>query len=58
MKKTISKLALNRETVKTLVDTDLSRVNGGVPPTPCTPFTRLISGCVTELDAGAPQHRR
>ena len=43
MKKSIPKLALNRETVRTLVKTELARVVGG--ETNCTAVTGLASGC-------------
>jgi len=43
MKKSIPKLALNRETVRTLINTELARVVGG--ETNCTNVTGLQSGC-------------
>lgn len=50
MKKSISKLALNRETVRTLVNTELARVIGGLE-TICTQVTKLASGCSSEFHA-------
>jgi hypothetical protein len=50
MKKSIPKLALNRETVRTLVTTELARVIGGVE-TACTQVTKLASGCSSEVHA-------
>jgi hypothetical protein len=50
MKKSIPRLALNRETVRTLVDTELARVVGG-EETNCPQVTRLISGCSSQVHA-------
>lgn len=50
MKRSISKLALKRETVRTLVATELARVVGG-EETSCTQVTGLISGCSGEVHA-------
>lgn len=50
MKKSIPKLALNRETVRTLVNTELARVVGG-EETACPQVTRLLSGCSSEVHA-------
>jgi hypothetical protein len=44
MKKSISKLMLNHETIRTLVNDELSRVVGGVADN-CSDMTRLVSGC-------------
>lgn len=43
MKRFIPKLVLNRETVRTLINTELARVVGG--ETNCTNVTGLNSGC-------------
>lgn len=45
MKRSIPKLTLNRETVRTLVDTELARVIGGDDTTCGTTVTKLASGC-------------
>jgi hypothetical protein len=50
MKKSISKLALKRETVRTLVSTELTWVVGG-QETACPALTRLQSGCSEEFHA-------
>ena len=50
MKRSIPKLALNRETVRNLVDTELARVVGGVE-TNCPAVTRLASGCSSQVHA-------
>jgi hypothetical protein len=56
MKKSISKLALKHEVIKTLVDSDLSRVAGGGSPL-CGP-TKLVSTCTTAFHADSLQHPR
>ena len=43
MKRSLPKLVLNRETVRTLINTELARVVGG--ETNCTNVTGLNSGC-------------
>lgn len=43
MKKSIAKLTLDRETIRTLVDDELARVVGGLQD--CPDITRLVSGC-------------
>ena len=43
MKKSIARLTLDRETIRTLVDDELARVVGGVQD--CADITRLVSGC-------------
>jgi hypothetical protein len=50
MKKSIPKLALNRETVRTLVKTELARVVGG-DETNCPAVTKLASGCSSAVHA-------
>ena len=50
MKKSIPKLALKRETVRTLVNTELARVIGG-DETACTNVTGLASGCSSAMHA-------
>jgi len=50
MKKSIPKLALNRETVRTLVKTELARVVGG-DETNCPNVTKLQSGCSSAVHA-------
>jgi hypothetical protein len=50
MKKSIPKLALHRETVRTLVNTELARVVGGAE-TACPQVTQLISGCSSDVHA-------
>lgn len=50
MKKSIPKLALNRETVRTLVATELTRIVGGAA-TACTQVTGLASGCSSQAHA-------
>ena len=52
MKKSIPKLTLNRETVRTLVNTELARVVGGMD-TECPAVTRLASGCSSAFHAGS-----
>jgi hypothetical protein len=49
MKKAIPRLALKRETVRALVDTEMARVIGG--ETACTNVTRLASGCSSAFHA-------
>jgi hypothetical protein len=44
-KTTINKLVLRRETIKTLLESELGRVVGGDDQTTC-PESRLASGCV------------
>ena len=51
MKKSIPKLALNRETVRTLVKTELARVVGGSDDTNCPAVTKLASGCSSAVHA-------
>lgn len=53
MKKSIPKLALNRETVRALVKTELARVVGGSDETNCPAVTRLQSGCTSAVHAGS-----
>ena len=50
MKKSIPKLALNRETVRTLAGAELARVVGAAE-TNCPQVTQLISGCSSEVHA-------
>lgn len=50
MKRSIPKLALKRETVRTLVKTEMERVIGG-GETICPVVTRLASGCTTAFHA-------
>jgi hypothetical protein len=50
MKKSIPKLALNRETVRTLVNTEMARVVGGLA-TDCPAVTQLASTCSSNLHA-------
>jgi putative effector of murein hydrolase len=49
MKRSIPRLALKRETVRTLVATELARVVGGEET--CTQVTGLMSGCSGEVHA-------
>jgi hypothetical protein len=49
-KKSISRLALSRETVKRLVDTETARIIDGLPAS-CTGVTRLASGCSSGIHA-------
>jgi len=53
MKRSIPKLTLNRETVRTLVNTELARVIGGSDDTNCGPatITKLASGCSSNFHA-------
>jgi len=51
MKKSIPKLALNRETVRTLVKAEMARVVGGSDETNCPAVTRLQSGCTSAVHA-------
>jgi len=50
MKKSIPKLVLKRETVRTLVNTELTWVVGGLE-TACPQLSRLQSGCSEEFHA-------
>jgi hypothetical protein len=50
MKRSIPRLALKRETVRTLVTTELTRVVGG-EETNCPQVTGLLSGCSGEVHA-------
>lgn len=43
MKKSIAKLMLDQETIRTLVNDELTRVVGGAQD--CPDVTRLVSGC-------------
>ena len=52
MKKTITRLALKRETVRTLVEAELAHVAGGLNAN-CTNMTGKDSGC-TEVAANPP----
>jgi len=50
MKRSIPKLALKRETVRTLVKTEMARVIGGAE-TNCPAVTKLASGCSSAFHA-------
>jgi hypothetical protein len=50
MKRSIPKLALNRETVRTLVNIEMMRVIGGMESN-CPNVTGLASGCATQFHA-------
>lgn len=50
MKRSIPKLTLNRETVRTLIDTEMARVVGGAE-TNCPQVTLLASGCSSGVHA-------
>ena len=50
MKKSITKLALNQETIRTLADVAATRFTGEAPPPDCW-MTRLISGCSSGIHA-------
>jgi hypothetical protein len=50
MKRSIPKLALKREVIRTLVKTEMARVIGGAE-TNCPVVTRLLSGCTTAFHA-------
>lgn len=50
MKRSIPKLTLKRETVRTLVKTEMERVIGGAE-TICPNVTRQLSGCTTAFHA-------
>jgi hypothetical protein len=50
MKKTITKLAIRRETLRILIDADLRRVAGG-EETNCTLASKIASGCRTNVAA-------
>jgi len=50
MKRSIPKLTLKRETVRTLVKTEMERVIGGAE-TICPNVTRRESGCTTAFHA-------
>ena len=51
MKKTISKLPLKQETLRTLTSRQLDKAGGGyvVDESSCTAKTRMISGCASGL---------
>jgi hypothetical protein len=50
MKKSIPKLVLHRETVRTLVNTELARVVGGLEDN-CPAVTRQESSCAPAIQA-------
>lgn len=50
MKKSITKLMLHQETLRTLANHELPRVVGGVA-NGCPDLTRLASGCTTNFHA-------
>ena len=55
MLRTFKKLALRRNTVRTLTETDLAIAHGnGAADTPCT-GSREASSCIVEAAAGDPQ---
>lgn len=57
MLRTIKKLVLRRNTIRTLTATDLAIVDGaGVDITTCTAQTRDASTCIAQNEAVAP-HR-
>jgi hypothetical protein len=56
MLRTIKKLVLRRNTIRTLNDTDLAIVDGaGVDITACTAHTRDASTCLIAADGIAPK---